>query len=227
MRESILIYGGGGHAKAIIDLIRKLNTWQIAGIVDDQIAAGTLVSGIPVLGTGSILPQLKCNGVHSAVNTVGGIGDYTIRWKIFESLVQNGYDFPVLVHPSAFVEATAALEPGVQVLPMSYISSDAQIGFGTLINAGVVISHDCCIGRCVNLSPGAKLAGYVQIGDFAQIGMNASVNLNLKIGKEARIGNGAVIKADVPDKGRVYAGQVWPYRRMLPDSESGNIRKIA
>lgn len=91
MRRKIIIYGGGGHAKTVIDILRSLDTWQIAGIVDDGIEPGTVISGIPVIGNGSVLESLK-EGIHSVVNTVGGIGDYKIRWNVFERLIAAGYD---------------------------------------------------------------------------------------------------------------------------------------
>ena len=108
------------------------------------------------------------------------------------------------------MEDTVTLAEGIQILAQSYISSESTVGFGTLINAGVIISHDGAIGRCVNLSPGALLAGAVTVKDFAQIGMGATVNLGLTVGSGARVGNSAVVKGDVPDNGRVYAGMIWP-----------------
>jgi acetyltransferase-like isoleucine patch superfamily enzyme len=52
----------------------------------------------------------------------------------------------------------------------------------------------------------------VTVGEGVQIGLGVTVNLNVTIGDKARIGNSAVIKADVPSGGVVYAGQVWPLR---------------
>jgi len=98
----------------------------------------------------------------------------------------------------------------VLVLAQSYISGNASVEMGTLINNSVVVSHDNVIGVCVNLSPGAKLAGDVIIEDYAQLGMNVTVNIGVHIGKYARIANGATIKSDVPRGQRVYAGTVWP-----------------
>ena len=209
MVKRVLIYGAGGHAKTVISLLRLLDM-EIAGIADDAVPAGTLVSGVKVLGGAEILPELRRQGISQAVNAVGGIGNYAVRWKIFELLRQHGFEFPTVIHPSAFVEDTVTLADGIQVLAQSYISSESSVGFGTLINAGVIISHDGKIGKCVNLSPGAMLAGAVSIDDFAQIGMGATINLGVKIGIRARVGNSAVVKADVPEDGRVYAGMIWP-----------------
>lgn len=228
MRKRIVIYGAGGHAKTVISLLRLLD-WEIAGIIDDGVPAGSLISGVPVLGSAVVLPELRGKGIENAVNAVGGIGNYSVRWNIFQRLQQYDFHFPTLIHPRAFVEDTVDLADGIQVLAQSYISSESCVGFGTLINAGVIISHDGKIGQCVNLSPGALLAGEVTVGDFAQIGMGATINLGITVGSGARIGNSAVVKEDVPMNGRVYAGTVWPpfsgKKRQLPTEI--NYRKIA
>ncbi len=209
---ALIIFGGGGQGKCLIDLVQLCGVFRVAGILDDGIPAGTEILGVPVLGGAQLLPDLHERGLRLAANAVGGIGNVKVRVKIFELLAQAGFTCPNLVHPAAWVEPSAALEGGVQILAKSYVSSAAQIGYGTLINAGVVVSHDCRVGQCVNLSPGAALAGEVCVEDFAQIGMNATVNIGVTIGAGARVGNGATVKANVPPGGRVYAGAIWPPR---------------
>jgi acetyltransferase EpsM len=208
--NSLVIYGGGGHGKAIIELVRALGIYQLVGVVDDVLPVGGTVLGLPVLGGASILPALADQGIRQAVNAVGGIGNVAERLNVFDKIAQAGLVCPALVHPTAYVEASACLEGGIQILAQSYISSEARIGFGTVINAGVVVSHDCMIGRVVNLSPGAMLAGGVILEDFVQVGMGATINLGIRIGKGARIGNSATVKKDVPARQVVRAGTIWP-----------------
>lgn len=209
---TVLLFGGGGHGKTLIDLTRELDAYQIGGIVDDNLEPGSHVMDLPVFGGSDILEDLYNVGFRQAANSVGGIGNVQARVLVFEKLKKVGFSFPILVHPTAWIEPSAILEPAVQILPLTYVGTDSRIGFGSLLNAHVVVSHDCYIGEYVNLSPGATLAGGVKIDDRAQIGMGVTINLNLTIGAEARIGNGATIKADVPPGGRVYAGQIWPER---------------
>jgi acetyltransferase EpsM len=208
--KSLVVYGGGGHGKALIDLIRVLGTYTIVGILDDGMNPGDQVMGVPILGGAEMLDPLKARGLGRAVNAVGGIGDVQSRVRVFERLRQADYVCPVLVHPTAFVEVSAKLADGVQVFPHAYIGSDAQIGFGAIVNTAAVVSHDCRLADYANVAPGALLAGGVEIGAGALIGMGTTINLNVTVGDGARVGNSSVIKADVPGAGIVRAGTIWP-----------------
>jgi acetyltransferase EpsM len=211
--KAILIFGGGGHGKTLIDLIRSQGGYQIAGIIDDGIPAGTRIMDVPVLGGSDKLAELAALGVKLAANAVGGIGNVDARIRVFELLEQHGFLSPNLIHPSAWVEPGAELEGGVQVLPLAYVGSEVSIGFGTLLNIGAIAAHDDRIGKVVNLSPNATLAGNVILEDYVQIGMCASVNIGVRIGARALIGNGATVKSDVPAGERVRAGTIWPLPR--------------
>ncbi|MEA3440050.1 MAG: NeuD/PglB/VioB family sugar acetyltransferase [Chloroflexota bacterium] len=208
--NAIIIYGGGGHGKSLIDLLLSLRTYQIHGIVDDGIPAGERVMGVPVLGDAQVLPETYSQGVRLAVNAVGGIGNTAIRVEVFRRLAEAGFSCPAVVHPAAFIEPSATLSAGVQVFPFAYVGSEVQAGYGAIINTSAVVSHECTLGAYSNVSPGALLAGGVQVGDAALIGMGATVNLGVRIGEGARIGNSAAVKADVPPNGVVRAGAVWP-----------------
>ncbi len=207
---AIVVYGGGGHGKSVIDLIRALGQYQVVGVIDDGLEQGTDVMGVPVIGGGDQLPRLAKDGVRLAVNAVGGIGDITSRIQVFQRLLQAGFGFPTLIHPTAFVEPTVQLGQGVQVFPHAYIGSDAEVGFGTIINTAAIVSHDCRLGAYVNVAPGALLAGAVTLGEGVLIGMGVTLNLNVTVGSKARIGNSAVIKEDVPSGKMIRAGDIWP-----------------
>jgi len=207
---ALIIYGGGGHGKALIDLIRELGTYTIIGIIDDGLQVGEKTMGVPVLGGSAELANLHAQGVQLAVNAVGGINNIQTRIKVFRQLAKAGFACPALVHPASYVEPSASLAPGVQVFPHAYVGSEVQVGFGVILNTGVIVSHDCKIGDYANLSPGAILAGMVKIGDHALIGMGVTINLNVEIGSGARVGNSATVKGDVPVNGIVRAGATFP-----------------
>jgi len=208
--KSIIIYGGGGHGKTLIELILLMSDYHIIGVIDDGIKSNEYILGIPVLGGNEILADLYSSGVRLAVNAIGGIGDATIRTKVFKKLAQTGFECPVVVHPTAFVESSAVLSQGVQVFAHAYVGSESHIGYGVIVNTGSIISHGCQVGNYANISPGAILAGDVTLGEGVLVGMGVTVNLGVKVGIGARIGNGATIKSDVPENCFVKAGSTWP-----------------
>jgi hypothetical protein len=81
--SKVIIYGGGGLSKMIIESVRVLGCYQIIGVIDDNLPKGTDVIGSPVLGGAEVLPELYQSGVRLAVNSVGGIGNYKVRLNVF------------------------------------------------------------------------------------------------------------------------------------------------
>ena len=206
----LVIYGGGGHAKSLIELIAAEGKYKVVGILDDHLPVGSRVLGVPVLGEGAFLARLKAQGIGKIVNAVGGIGDILPRLRIYEHIQTAGLTVPDVIHPRAYIEKSAHLDGGAQIFFNAYVGSDVAVGFGCIVNTGAIVSHDCVLGDYVNISPGAILAGAVQVGERSLIGMGVTINLGVKIGSGVRIGNSAVVKADVPENGIVRAGAIWP-----------------
>jgi len=210
--KKLIIYGAGGHGRSLAELIRLLPGYEIIGFVDDGVGLPECVLDLKLLGGRGSIKTLFDEGISLAANGVGGIGNINQRVEVFNALRDTGFFCPKFMHPFAFIEASADVSDAVQVFPFAYIGSQVTIGYGSIVNTGAIISHDCQLGEMVNLSPGATLAGGVTVGNQSLIGMRATINLGVNVGANARIGNGATVKADVPQNGIVPAGAVWPLR---------------
>jgi acetyltransferase EpsM len=206
----VVLYGGGGHGKQIIDLLRCSHSLELVGILDDEKEAGSQVMGVSVLGGSDLLYDLSMRGIRQAINGIGGILDPNQRKTAFDRLQTAGFTCPPIVHPAAFVEPSARIREGAQVFAQAYVGSECEVGFGCLINYGAILSHDVILGDRVNVSPGAMLAGNVRVGEGARIGMGVTINIGLTIGSGALVGNNATVKADVPAGTVVHAGAIWP-----------------
>ncbi len=206
----LLIYGAGGHAKSLMEMVKQTGAHAIAGIVDDNPQlTGKQVLGIPVIGTRSVLAALYTKGVRMAANGVGGILDINVRVKVFDLLASAGFEFPAVVSPHAAVEPSAKVGEGVQVFANAYVGAEAELEPRCMVNTAAVVSHDCVIGRYTHIAPGALLAGHVHVGERTLVGMGVTTAIGLRIGNGVRIGNGAIVLADVPDKTIIQAGKVW------------------
>jgi sugar O-acyltransferase (sialic acid O-acetyltransferase NeuD family) len=213
----ILIYGAGGHAKSVMEMVLQMSEYTIAGIVDDDPSlTGKQVLGIPVLGTRVLLQSLAAQGVGFAANGVGGILDINVRVKVFEALQSSGFSFPAIIHPHTAVEPSAIVEEGVQIFANAYVGSQAELHARCMINTNAVVSHDCVIGAYTHIAPGALLAGHVHVGKRTLVGMGVTTAIGVQIGDNVRIGNGANILADVPDRSIIQAGRFWTGKATTP-----------
>lgn len=197
--QRLVIYGGGGHAKMCIDILKRQVGWRIEGIVDGTLEPGTLVLGVPVLGGEELLKSLPAQGVRHAVLGVGAATQHPIRTALFNKLKAHGFELPNLIHPAAVIEPSAQLGEGNQVMAQAYIGSDARIGDNCIINALSVVSHDSHLADNVHLAPASVLAGGVQIGSDTLIGMNTSIYMKVKIGQRVTVANQSSVISDVKD----------------------------
>jgi UDP-N-acetylglucosamine acyltransferase len=106
------------------------------------------------------------------------------------------------VHPTAIVDQSAHLEPGVEIGPYAVIGARAIIGAGTVIGAHSVVHDDVVLGRDNRVEPHVVLGGRPQdrayrgertrtvIGDGNVFSAFASVDRATGEGLETRIGNG-------------------------------------
>ena len=207
--SSVIVFGAGGHGKTLIELIREVGQLELVGVVDDRLARGSEVLGVPVLGNRDDLASIRRDGIGLAANAIGGISNMASRVEVSQALAARGFVFPALIHPTAFVEASASIGEGAQILAHSYVGSDAVVGKGVIVNTGAVVSHDCVLDDHVNLSPGCLLAGGITVGEATLLGMGVTTYLGIDIGANVRAGNGAIITAPVPDGRRIATGSVW------------------
>ena len=201
MSDSIVLIGGSGHAKVIIDCIHA-SGGKVFGILDDGIPPGAAVQGVPVLGNVSEYEKYPDHLFLIA------IGSNAVRRKIAESCDVR---WAVVVHPRAVVSPSAILGEGTVVMPNAVVNACAHVGKHCIINTGAIVEHDNILGDYVHISPNAALGGTVTVGDGTHIGIGASVRNNTQICGGCAIGAGAVVVKNICEPA-IYAGV--PARRM-------------
>jgi len=197
-KKKIVLIGGGGHCKVVISILKKLDTFEIEGIVDNY-KAGSLISGIKIIGTDNDLKDIHKSGINYALITVGSIKDNTKRCKLFNMAREIGYDFPVIISPEAIVDESIKIGEGTVIMPGSIINVDSSIGKNCIINTGAIIEHDCKIGNHCHIAPGVHISGEANIGELSFLGIGAIIIQGIKIGKNVTIGAGSVVIKDISD----------------------------
>jgi UDP-perosamine 4-acetyltransferase len=210
-RHCILV-GAGGHAKVLVDCLRRQGV-RILGFVDRDVRLhGKAVCGLPVLGGDAELARYAGRGLW-LVNAVGSIRSLLRRKAVFESLKRKGHKFLTVVHPSAVLGNGVRLGEGAQVMAGVVIQPDAIIGENSIINTGARIDHDCAIGAHTHVAPGCVLSGNVRVGDETQLGTGAAVIQGVTVGSRCLVAAGAVVVRDVADGTSVMGVPAKPAHR--------------
>lgn len=194
MNKKMLLLGAGGHCKSVLDSLIELNEYKEIGIIDKKENIGRKVMNIPVIGCDDDLSSLYREGYTYAFVA---IGNTNLRMKIFNLLMGNGYEIPVIIDNSAKVSQNTKIEKGVFIGKNSIVNTGAVINKGAIINSGAIIEHDCVIGSFSHVAPGAVLGGEVIIGDNTHIGLNATLKQQVKIGENTTIGMGSVVLKNI------------------------------
>jgi sugar O-acyltransferase (sialic acid O-acetyltransferase NeuD family) len=188
------LYGCGGHAKVILDILLKQKI-SVAGIVDDSPVQGCrYIHGVPIYSSQSILSSHP----PDAARWIVAIGNNRIRQSIAEKLSNQGYQFITAVHSSAQIALGVTIAPGTVVMANAVLNTDAQIGHHAIINTGATIDHDCVIGDYAHIAPGCSLCGQVIVGSGALLGVGTKVKPAMEIGAWTTCGAGSTVVESLP-----------------------------
>ncbi|MCO5141918.1 MAG: acetyltransferase [Oligoflexia bacterium] len=199
MSKKYIVLGAGGHAKVLIDLMKKSNL-EIEGVLDlDVSKRGSNILGVPILGDEE---NLKKRGPKTVflVNGLGSIKNTEPREKLFKKYFDLGFDFPNIVHPSAVVAEDVSFGFGVQIMAGVVVQSGTCLGNNVILNTRVSIDHDCNIADHVHIAPGCVLSGDISVGLGSHIGVGATIIQGVSVGSNALIGAGAVVLKNIKDK---------------------------
>lgn len=203
MNEPVVILGGGGHARVVLDTLRCLG-WPVLGVLVPDLAPGSDWHGVKVLGDDDWLASPVEAACAIGIGAVPG--RMALRQTLFARAIQLGRSVPSLIHPAAFVSRAAQLQAGVQIMAGAVIQPGVCLAANALVNTGARIDHDCTVGTGAHLAPGAILCGNVRIGVSAFVGAGAVVLPGVTVGDGAEIAAGATVTQHVPPWHRYIPG---------------------
>lgn len=182
------LFGGNGHCKVVVDLVRKASFTTVEAIFDDAPKLD-VIAGIPILKSESL-------DFFNQKELIITIGNNQVRKRIASQIVAR---YVTAIHPSAILASDFSIGEGTVVMAGAVINPSAYIGKHCIINTCAVVEHDCVLGDFVHVSPNASLAGNVTLGEGTHVGIGACIIQGVKVGKWVTVGAGAVILNDVPD----------------------------
>lgn len=195
----MIIIGAKGFAKEVLEILHQLNQLENLVFYDDvsDDVPEKLFSQFPVLRT--------IQEASSYFKTVDnrftiGIGNPILRKQLYDKFISIGGKFTSTISPKANIGSyDVQIGIGTNILIGGILSNSVSIGKGCIIYYNSIITHDCIIGDFVEISPSVTLLGRCEIGSYSKIGANATILPDIKIGNNVIIGAGSVVTLDISD----------------------------
>lgn len=194
--RKLIIVGGGGFAREVIWIARACpDEWQVDGILDDADSMrGTLVCNTPVLG------KIKDWVEYPDSWFVIAIGSPRIRKKVVSMMESMGkVKFGTLIHPSILMSEYVDIGEGSIITAGCILTTQVKIGRHVIINLLTTIGHDVCIGDFSTLAPQVAVSGNIIVGKGVEIGTGAVLIQGKSIGEGSFVGAGSILTKDIPD----------------------------
>ena len=149
MGKRLLILGAGGHGKVVrevaLSIVDENNkpVYEAIDFLDDY--------STEAVGKISDLEKFS----NSYDEAFCGIGNNDVRKNTLDQIKKSGLSIPVLIHPSAYISATALVEEGTVIEPKAIVNTNSIIHKGCIISVGSIVDHDVEVGEFSHVNAGA------------------------------------------------------------------------
>ncbi len=159
--KSLLILGAGGFGQMVKETAIALGYEKVMFLDDaakDEDVIGMCCDYV-----------LKHEDYPEAV---AAFGNNKTRLFWTDKLLEEGYEVPSIVHPSAIVSPSAVLEPGCFIMQRAVVNTHTKIERAALINSGAVVDHDSCVcaGAHIGLGSVVKANCTIESGRKVEAG---------------------------------------------------------
>jgi sugar O-acyltransferase (sialic acid O-acetyltransferase NeuD family) len=217
MNHQIAVYGAGGFGREVVWLAQSCKIEgedvEVVCFIDDASdVCGTIFNDIRVL------PLSEAKWKYPDACVVSGIGVPKIRELTMQKALAAGFTFATLIHPRTERSKWIEIGLGTVICAGNILTTNIVLGTHVQINLDCTIGHDVIMDDYATLAPGVHVSGCVQIGKRAYIGtgaviINGTQDQPIVIGDDVIVGAGACVTKSIP------SGQTWggvPARLLKP-----------
>ena len=222
MNRRAIVVGTGGHARAVLSILRDAGHHDVFGLVElGTFVPGESIMGFPVCGSADAIPELAA---EEAVDVFLAIGDNSTRRGWWERLTAQGIRLPNLVSPYALVDPTARMGSANVVCARAFIGPEAVLGDDNLVNTGAILEHEARIGSHCHFAPSSTVSGRSTVGDGCFLGAGSNVIDRIGVASGTIVGAGATIVRTIVESGSTHVGTP---ARPIDRGASSSIRPVA
>jgi acetyltransferase EpsM len=195
----LVILGGEGSGVIVAESVAALraagNDVALLGFLNDAVAAGAAIGGVPVLGRFDEWSRVPRDAQFLAA--FPSARQAQARHERLRALGIPPERWGRVVDPRARVAATSRIGRGSFVAPYAVVEPGAEIAAYSIVRGGAYVSHDVRLGEFGFVGPNATLLGRSRFGTGVHIGANSVCRDGVTVGDYALIGIGSVVVRDV------------------------------
>jgi sugar O-acyltransferase (sialic acid O-acetyltransferase NeuD family) len=198
MNDAVAIFGTGGFAREVACILHDQGRGDriVAFHEPDEVHQVRELLGIAVKPQSAFDPRK-----HRAVV---GIGNPAIRQKVIGELPTETV-FETLIHPTVVMSRWVEVGAGSVICAGCVLTCQISIGEHCHLNLNSTVGHDCTFGDFCTVAPGVNISGNCSFGNRVDVGTQASFRQRVCICDDAVIGMGAVVVNDIVEAG-TYVG---------------------
>lgn len=202
-KKNIVIVGGGGFMKCIINYIENDPLYNIVGYTD--VTNNGEVLGVKYLGTDDVLPALYCSGVSYAAVGVGlRLNDSSLKRKITNKVIEIGYKIPTLLGKNVVIHRGVIIEDGAIIRDGAIIQSGVHLKSYCMIGDNVVVGHDSIVNSFAHVVMGSTVGRDCVIGEGTFIGYGSTILNGIIINSDILVGAKSLVNKDCQIKGTYF-----------------------
>jgi sugar O-acyltransferase (sialic acid O-acetyltransferase NeuD family) len=215
--RNIVLFGGGLHAKCVIDIVLKEKNYNIIGIVDSKLNIGDDVFGFRVIGRQCEIGQLVEQ--YEIYGGIIAIGDNWSRQIVYQDVLSFKPDFIFInaIHPSTIIGIDVTLGKGVVVMAGCVLNPSCRVGDFGFLATGAQLEHDSEMHEFSSISAGSITGGKVVIGRLSAIALGVTILDRITIGSNTVVGSGAIVTKNLPNNVLAYGAPAKIIRTRLQD----------
>jgi sugar O-acyltransferase (sialic acid O-acetyltransferase NeuD family) len=215
LKTKVIIIGAGGFGRevlwSIIDINKLLEKYDFLGFIDDDKKLwNTKIHGHNVLGGLNWFSKHKDEDFSCVI----AIGDPKIRKKIVDTLSSYDLSYETIIHPSVIFSDSIQIGIGTIIQAGVILTVDTKIGNHVHINIHSTIGHDCNVSDFVTINPGVHVNGDTKIGEGSFLGSGATLKHNIILERWSVIGAGSVLLSNTKEFS-IYVGVPAKFKKTL------------
>lgn len=170
MNKNLLILGAGQYGQVAKEIAESMRIFDKISFLDDSCEQAL----------GKLSEYEKFLAEYS--NAFVAIGNAKLRRELLQKLEAAGFMLAILVHPNAHISPSAQIGKGSIVEAGAVVQTNSVIAIGCIISANAVINHNSFVGDCCHIDCNATVPSGSVV--YAEIKVNSNVCYTMPHGPE-------------------------------------------